>query len=98
MDDFDFGIFGSGSPREFDDIFRKSVVESSEYRIAKAVLVEGVENLRLSPSSSMKRFLIADAKEWIENESENYVFSFERVCSILRLEPSVMRKKLLAEH
>ena len=66
-----------------------------ERRLMAAILSDGIEAYILQSSSnsvssrrSKNKF---DAAEWIENNDDSYVFSFDCVCKSLGINPSYLR-------
>lgn len=49
----------------------------------------------LTAVTPRKQSLFRDAEEWILDDSESYLFSFENICEGLALDPNYVRRGLM---
>ena len=84
------------SAQYFENFHRKSLLEP-EKKLMAAVLEDGIncyqDNL-LAQSGSGKK-LFEEAEEWILREDGDWLFSFENICEVLRINPQYVRQGLL---
>jgi hypothetical protein len=69
-----------------------------ERRLMVAVLVDAVHCFQQNRAAVMsaKRVLFRQTRRWITSGDESWFFSFENVCETLGIEPSSLRRALLA--
>jgi hypothetical protein len=75
--------------------FRRKQLEP-ERRLMLAVLEDAVACFQryISPRNRRERILFNDTEDWIYDENSDYLFSFENVCEILKLNPKYVREGL----
>ena len=80
----------------FEALRKKSQLEP-EKRLLLAVLEDAVVCFQkhLFTREGVGQRLFGDAREWIFEESDDRIFSFESICEILGFDPGCFRKGLL---
>ena len=82
---------------EYLHVYQSSFAQLPEIKLAAAVLKDGIDSYikHLSAKPRRGRKLINEAEDWFLSKDENWLFSFENVCGILKLEPDYIRRALL---
>ncbi len=67
-----------------------------EKRLMLAVLEDAVACFQkfVFAESRRKRILFNETEDWIRNENNSHVFSFENICGALKLDPTYVREGL----
>jgi hypothetical protein len=84
---------------EFLQVYQSSLAQTPEMRLVAALLKDGIDSYIKSLSAKPRRgrkSLANEAEEWIFSKDEEWPFSFENVCAILRVEPDYIRRVLLS--
>jgi hypothetical protein len=78
-------------------VYQSSFAQTSEMKLVAAVLKDGIDSYikYLSAKPRHGKQLTNEAEEWFLSKDENWLFSFENVCEILKLEPDYIRRDLL---
>ena len=83
-------------PAQYFAVLRKSAPQGPEYMLIMAMLqdaVECVQKYRFAVDPNAIE-LYRDAYEWIASDDQQWPFSYENVCGILKIEPEYLRKGL----
>lgn len=83
---------------EFLQVYQSSLAQTPEVRLVAALLKDGIGSYIKSLSAKPRRgkkSLANEAEEWIFNRDEEWPFSFENVCAILKIAPDYIRRILL---
>jgi hypothetical protein len=82
---------------EYLHVYQSNFAETPEMKLVAAILKDGIDCYIKHLSSKQRRWnkLSTEAEEWFMSEDENWLFSFENVCAILKLEPDYIRRALL---
>jgi hypothetical protein len=89
---------GVVSPEQFHDLWSRTTESSGEVRLAMAVLVRAIEDLRKfrgGMEGSDARGLYRQARRWIVSDDRQGPYSFENVSEILNFPLALMRTRLL---
>lgn len=80
----------------FDNLRSKTQLEP-EKRLMLAVLEDAVQCFQdnVSAQSGKRKKLFQEAEEWILEEGDDWLFSFENVCEALEINPQYVRHGLL---
>lgn len=82
---------------EYLHVYQSNLAQTPEMKLLAAVLKDGIDSyikhLSAKPRRS-KRFL-NEAEEWFFSKDEDRLFSFENVCSVLKIDPGYIRRCLL---
>jgi len=83
---------------EYLHVYQSSLAQMPEVRLVAALLKDGIDcyikSLSVKPRRGRKS-LANEAEEWIFSKDEEWPFSFENVCQILKIEPDYIRRILL---
>jgi hypothetical protein len=83
-------------PIEDDSQIAARVRVSGEFRLMWAVLEDGMEcclRYATHPSPRLQE-MFREAKEWIDSDEEEWLFSFISICQACKIEPDYLRKRL----
>ncbi len=83
---------------EYLHVYQSSFAQMPEVRLVAALLKDGIDSYIKSLSAKPRRGrknLANEAEEWIFSKDEEWPFSFENVCQILKIEPDYIRRMLL---
>lgn len=82
---------------EYLHVYQSSFAQTPEMKLVAAVLKDGIDSYikYLSAKPRRRRKLINETEEWFLSKDETWLFSFENVCAILKLEPDYIRRALL---
>jgi hypothetical protein len=83
---------------EFLQVYQSSLAQTPEVRLVAALLKDGIDSYIKSLSARPRRgrkSLANEAEEWIFSKDEEWPFSFENVCAILKIESDYIRRILL---
>jgi hypothetical protein len=83
-------------PVRYFQTFRKIPLEP-EIKLMLAVLEDAIMCVQKYARNGKKRRLFREAEEWLLEEADDWLFSFENICSVLGLDPSYLRHGLLPE-
>jgi hypothetical protein len=79
------------------ELLLKRTVLQGEEALMLAVLADAIECFQkyvLATDEKGKKLFI-EAQEWILETNSNWLFSFENICEVLRLDPNYTRQGLL---
>jgi len=76
--------------------FKKNTPEGEE-RLMLAVLEDAIEYFQeyVLAEDKKSKELFQEAEEWILEKDSDWIFSFENICEVLRLDPNYIRQGLL---
>ncbi len=83
---------------EYLHVYQSSLAQTPEVRLVAALLKDGIDSYIKQLSAKPRRgrkTLANEAEEWIWSKDEDWPFSFENVCRILKVEPDYIRRILL---
>jgi hypothetical protein len=85
-------------PLQYFDRLRRRHVLIGEHRLMFAILEDAIRIYCKENGARSRggRRAFREAKEWIESTDCNWVFSFERICDALDLEPGYIRRGVRA--
>ena len=85
-------------PSQYFAALRRKGRQEPERHLIIAILQDAVEcyQKHLYARDQKARQLFADAEEWIMSEEREYFFAFENVCELLEINPTFLRRGLLA--
>lgn len=85
-------------PSQFFDRLRRNTEHSSERRLMVAVLEDALDVYRKRCGARDRRGqeLFHDAESWIYTDEQDWLFSFENICTVLDIDPSYIRRGLRA--
>jgi hypothetical protein len=89
---------GTVSPEQFDDLWNGTAESSGEARLAMAVLVRAIEDLRKfrgGIEGSEAGQLYRQARRWIASNDRHWPYSFVNVSEILNIPSERTRTRLL---
>jgi hypothetical protein len=85
-------------PSQYLATTRSKTYREPEKKLMLAVLEDALfcfQNGLLSKDNKKKRGLSHDAEEWIMEDSDDSLFSFNDLCELLGIHPQYLRKRLL---
>lgn len=84
-------------PTQYFDTFRRKSFLEAEKRLMLAVLEDAITCFQkcVLTRDSRGRALFSDAEEWVENQSNEWLFSFENICEALGLNAKYVRRGLV---
>lgn len=84
-------------PAQFFDAIRTRTPSCGEYRLAFAVLADGLNCfLRYAKSKTVAEHkLFSDARDWILSTTDRGLFGFENLCDTFGIEPNLLRGALM---
>jgi hypothetical protein len=85
------------SSHYFENLHRRSSLEP-EKKLMFAVLEDAIRCFQdnVTAQSGTRRKLFEDAEEWILERDRQWLFSFENICDALGLNPTYVRRRLIA--
>jgi hypothetical protein len=86
-------------PAQFLPPARRRLDSIGEYRLLMGILEDAI-HIYLKHGTSRgprNRTLFRETEGWIESTSKEWVFSFERVCEALNIDPEYLRRMLRAQ-
>jgi hypothetical protein len=82
--------------QQYVDTFRRGEYVGPEKLLLAAILDDAVEEYRkyyqANDLDGKRRF--AEVREWVMQENDGWIFSFENICELLGLEPRYVRREL----
>ncbi len=85
-------------PSQYLATTKSKTYREPEKKLMLAVLEDALycfQNGLLAKDNKRKHGLYSDAEEWIMEDSEESLFSFNEICDLLGFEPRYLRKRLL---
>jgi hypothetical protein len=83
---------------EYLHVYQSNLAQTPEVRLVAALLKDGIDSyikyLSAKPRRG-KKSLANEAEEWIFDKDEDWPFSFENVCRVLKIDPGYIRRILL---
>jgi hypothetical protein len=81
---------------EYLQVYQSNTTHTPEMRLIAAVLEDAIDCYikYLFAKTRRGKRLCNEAEEWIFSHSEDWVFSFENICGMLKLEPNYIRRVL----
>ena len=75
----------------------KKTIREGEERLMLAVLEDAIEYFQeyVLAQDKKGKELFQEAEEWILEKDSDWIFSFENICELLRLDPNYIRQGLL---
>ena len=75
---------------------RERTTWSGEQRLMAAILEDAIAVYSKPevPKASKARQVLRETERWLRSNDRNWTFSFLRVCEVLSLEPTAIRRKL----
>src|SRR5512142_715592 len=93
-------LFGQPDVLLFDEylhVYQSTFAQTPEMKLVAAILKDGIDcylkYFSAKPRRGKKR--PNEAEEWFFSKDERWLFSFENVCGLLKLEPDYIRRALL---
>jgi hypothetical protein len=82
---------------EYLQVYQSNTTHTPETRLIAAVLEDAIDCYMkyLFAKTRRGKRLRNEAEEWIFSPSEDWIFSFENICEMLKLEPDYIRRVLL---
>jgi hypothetical protein len=83
-------------PSQYFDRIRRRSSADGERRLMVAILEDAVDVYRkqVVARDRKRRQLFEDAESWIESEDRSWIFSYENICDMLRIDADYLRKGL----
>lgn len=84
-------------PAQYFETLRRKIPLEPEIKLMFAVLEDAIVCFQkyASARGSKKRRLFRETEEWIHEEDNDWLFSFENICSVLGLDPNYIRHGLI---
>jgi hypothetical protein len=82
---------------EYLHVYQSNLAQTPEVKLLAAVLKDGIDSYikQLSAKPRRGKRFLNEAEEWFFSDDEDRLFSFENVCSILKIDPGYIRRCLL---
>lgn len=83
---------------EFRKTYQRREYLAPERKLMFAVLVDAIECYQkyVDAKSRRHRKIFYEVESWIESRDEGSIYSFEQLCDVLCLDPSYLRRGLVA--
>lgn len=83
-------------PAQYFTALRRRAARHGEKRLMIAILEDAVAVYlgHREPTTSKRRRLFRDTERWLRSRDTTWVFSFERICEMLDLDPAWIRRGL----
>jgi hypothetical protein len=87
------------APEQYLEVFSRSTNLEPEQELMLAILTDAIECVLkyLDEPIPMRAKLFGDAHDWLFAQDEREPFSFVNVCEILNLDPSYLRRGIMAK-
>lgn len=84
-------------PAQYFDNVRRKATSEPEKKLMLMILEEAVDCFQkyVFVRDAREKTLFAAAEQWLTEENDNWIFSFENVCDALGFNPSYVRQGLL---
>ena len=84
-------------PDQYLDTFRRKAPLEPDRKLMLAVLEDAIACFQkyLFARDGKGRTMFRDAEDWILEEGSDWLFCFENICDVLRMNPSYVRQGLL---
>ncbi|RMD84456.1 MAG: hypothetical protein D6815_04130 [Candidatus Dadabacteria bacterium] len=85
-------------PSQFFAPLKRKRYSCGEHRLVRAIMQDAIECFQkhIHARDNKRRQLYLEAEQWIMNEEDTGVFSFNNVCELLGVNPDYLREGLLA--
>jgi hypothetical protein len=82
---------------EYLHVYQSSVVHTPEVKLMLAVLKDAIDCYLKYVSAKQRRArkLSNEAEQWFFSDEDDWLYSFQSVCDILKLDPDYIRRALL---
>jgi hypothetical protein len=82
---------------EYLHVYQSSLAQTPEMKLVAAVLKDGIDSYvkQLSAKPRRGKRFLNEAEQWFFSNDEDWLFSFENVCGILKIDPGYIRRCLL---
>lgn len=83
-------------PAQYFTALRRRAARHGEKRLMIAILEDAVAVYlgHREPTTSKRRRLFRDTERWLRSRDKTWIFSFERICEMLDLDPAWIRRGL----
>lgn len=83
---------------EYLDTIRRKIALEPERHLMLAILEDAIVSFQknLHARNAKKRAQFEEAEAWILDEKDSALFSFESICDLLGVEPTYLRRGLIA--
>jgi hypothetical protein len=81
---------------EYLHVYRSNTAHTPEIRLIAAVLEDAIDCYLKYCSAKTRRGkrIFTEAAQWIFNQDEDWLFGFDNICEMLKLEPGYIRRVL----
>ena len=86
------------APAEYFKIYERKPGLEPEKTLMLAVLEDAIgcfQNFVCATDKRQKKWFL-EAEEWFNEEESEWIFSFENICDVLRLDPQYLRQGLIS--
>jgi hypothetical protein len=86
------------APAEYLTIYKRRPGLEPEKKLMLAVLTDAIgcfQNFVCATDKRQKKWFL-EAEEWFNEEESEWIFSFENICDVLRLDPQYLRQGLIS--
>jgi hypothetical protein len=86
------------APAEYFKIYERKPGLEPEKKLMLAVLEDAIgcfQNFVCATDNRQKKWFL-EAEEWFTEEESEWIFSFENICDVLRLDPQYLRQGLIS--
>jgi hypothetical protein len=86
------------APAEYLKIYERKPGLEPETKLMLAVLEDAIgcfQNFVCATDNRQKKWFL-EAEEWFNEEESEWIFSFENICDVLRLDPQYLRQGLIS--
>lgn len=82
---------------EYLHVYQSNLAQTPEVKLLAAVLKDGIDSYikQLSAKPRRGKRFLNEAEQWFFSDDEDRLFSFENVCSVLKIDPGYIRRCLL---
>jgi hypothetical protein len=82
---------------EYLQVYQSSAAYTPEIKLIAAVLEDAIDCYvkNLGAKTRRGKRICNEAEEWIFGQNDDWIFSFENICEMLKLEPNYIRRILL---
>jgi hypothetical protein len=82
---------------EYLQVYQSSAAHTPEIKLIAAVLEDAIDCYvkNLGAKTRRGKRICNEAEEWIFGQSDDWIFSFENICEMLKLEPNYIRRVLV---
>jgi hypothetical protein len=82
---------------EYLHVYQSSTAHTPEVKLMVAVLKDAIDCFIKNVSAKRRRAknLFTEAEQWFFSEEEDWLYSFQSVCDVLKLDPNYIRGALM---